>query len=528
MAQMLGRAGGAPRGAWIRIALLVFVCCIAIALGSAEALAGKGSGGSRGEGPHHREGAPRGGGFHKKRCASGGCVRGKRSGHRQKHIHRTPRHDHRRNDHRRHVERQRRNGPPGERVRREPVFVAPPRQPISAPSPARLAHFVMPAPRERRYVRDEVLIEIPSSLTPEALQRLERRFGLTRISSRNFALLGSHVNRYRIARSRALPDVIRTLRDETPVAGAQPNYVFSLQQEPTAAPPVEEPSLQYTISALHLAEAHRLATGKGIRIAIIDSGIDGDSFGIKDRIVERLDTVGGPFEADPHGTAIAGAIVAHGKLVGVAPDAQVIAIRAFSRSGAPNGAQATSAHILEGLEFAAAQNANIINMSFAGPHDAILARALAALRANGIAEIAAAGNGGAQSAPLYPGAEPGVIAVTATDQTGRLFGLANHGGYIALAAPGVDVVLPAPAGSVQIVSGTSIAAAHVAGIAALAMERYGTLTPDALIKVLDAGAHKPDAAARPEEYGAGVIDAYEVVQARAGAWLAVPALAALP
>jgi subtilisin family serine protease len=86
----------------------------------------------------------------------------------------------------------------------------------------------------------------------------------------------------------------------------------------------------------------------------------------------------------------------------------------------------------------------------------MLDRALEALRAKGVAEIAAAGNGGPQSAPLYPGAESGVIAVTATDQKGRLFGSANRGNYIAFAAPGVDILLPAPRGSVQIASGTSV------------------------------------------------------------------------
>jgi subtilisin family serine protease len=370
-------------------------------------------------------------------------------------------------------------------------------------------------------VRDEVLIEIPSSLTPEALQSLERRLGLTRIASRDSALLSSHVNRYRIEGGRTLPGIVRTLRAEALVAGAQPNYVFSLQQAPQPAAPSPY-SLQYAVTALHLDEAHRLATGKGVRIAIIDSGIDGDSFGIKDRIVARLDTLGSPFEADLHGTAIAGAIVAHGALTGVAPDAELIAIRAFTRRGGLDGAEATSDHILQGLEFAGAENAKIVNMSFAGPDDAMLDRALEALRAKGVAEIAAAGNGGPQSAPLYPGAESGVIAVTATDQKGRLFGSANRGNYIAFAAPGVDILLPAPRGSVQIASGTSIAAAHVTGIAALALERYGTLTPDALIKALDAGAHMPDSSARPEEYGAGVIDAYEVVQAKAGAGPVAP------
>jgi subtilisin family serine protease len=147
----------------------------------------------------------------------------------------------------------------------------------------------------------------------------------------------------------------------------------------------------------------------------------------------------------------------------------------------------------------------------------MLARALAEMRSKGVAEIAAAGNGGAKAAPLYPGAEPGVIAVTATDERGQLFEMANRGRYIAVAAPGVDILLPAPGDAVQIASGTSIAAAEVSGIAALAMQRFGVLTPDALILTLNAGARRPAPTATAEEYGAGVIDALGVVGAKAGA-----------
>ena len=479
--------------------------------------------------------------------------------------------------------------------------------PVSLTQKDTNAHFVLPPSSETRYVPDEVLVEIPQRLSPATLRSLQQRLALTLIASRNFALLGTRVDRYRIAPHHSVAQTLRSLRAEGRVGGAQPNYVFALQQDAsrsekaaTRASPLPPPAafdegpgkdqaqgvqpskedapaiepapkgavaprpiqgageaakepgpaqaglspaapvvpsaatdagsstepLQYAVTALHLGEAHRLATGKGVRIAIIDSGIDNESAELKDRIVARLDTIGGRFEPHPHGTAIAGAILAHAKLVGVAPDAQVIAVRAFTGEGKSNGAEGTTFHILEGLDFVAAENARIVNMSFAGPRDAMLARALAALRAKGVAEVAAAGNAGAQSAPLYPGAEPGVIAVTATDSKNGLFELANHGAYIALAAPGVDILVPAPGDGVQIVSGTSIAAAHVSGIAALALERYGSLTPDALVGTLDAGARKPAPDAKPDEYGAGIVDAYGVVQGKPGADIAPSAQSA--
>src|SRR5262249_57699894 len=95
-----------------------------------------------------------------------------------------------------------------------------------------------------------------------------------------------------------------------------------------------------------------------------------------------------------------------------------------------------------------------------------------------------AGNAGPKSPPLYPGADVSVIAVSASDFNDRPFAMANRGKYIAVAAPGVDVMVPAPGGSYQLTTGTSVAAAHVSGVAALLVERKPTITPDELRAIL--------------------------------------------
>src|SRR6185503_18867607 len=93
----------------------------------------------------------------------------------------------------------------------------------------------------------------------------------------------------------------------------------------------------------------------------------------------------------------------------------------------------------------------------------------------GVVMIAAAGNAGAKSPPLYPAANPNVIAVSGTDSQDRLFAASNRGAHIALAAPGTDIFLPAPDQKYQMTSGTSFSAAYVSGVAALLLERNPAL-----------------------------------------------------
>ena len=128
--------------------------------------------------------------------------------------------------------------------------------------------------------------------------------------------------------------------------------------------------------------------------------------------------------------------------MGVAPVARMLAIRAFS----PNGAtvEATSSAIIKGVEYAATNGARVINMSFAGPSDPALSRHLTAARGRGVVLIAAAGNFGAKSPPQYPAADQNVIAVSATDEHDKLFVASNRGNHIAVSAPGVDILMPAP------------------------------------------------------------------------------------
>jgi subtilisin family serine protease len=197
--------------------------------------------------------------------------------------------------------------------------------------------------------------------------------------------------------------------------------------------------------------------------------------------------------------------------LGAAPSVNLLAVRAFGAAAV--GADGTTFNILKGLDWAAGQGARIINLSFTGPSDPLLARALAALHQKGTILIAAVGNAGPKSPPLYPAADPNVIAVTATDADDQLFSMSNRGAYIAVAAPGTDVLVLAPDGAYQLSSGTSFAAAYITGIAALMLERKPGLDPDALKKALQATAKDLGPKGRDDQFGAGLADAYQGILA---------------
>ena len=190
--------------------------------------------------------------------------------------------------------------------------------------------------------------------------------------------------------------------------------------------------------------------------------------------------------------------------MGVAPGARILAVRALGDT------RGTGFNILKGLEWAVARGAHVINMSFAGPHDPLLQRALAGAHRRGIVLVAAVGNAGPNSPPLYPADDPNVIAVTATDEDDKLFPASNRGRHIAIAAPGVDIELLAPDGGYRFASGTSLAAAHVSGIVALILERKPGLSPNAVRHILRSTARELGPAGL-DDFGAGLADALQAI-----------------
>ncbi|CCD98592.1 S8 family serine peptidase [Bradyrhizobium sp. STM 3809] len=380
------------------------------------------------------------------------------------------------------------------------------------------------AASDPRIIANELLAEIDGNLSAEQADALARRHGLQRISSQSFALIGATIGRFRITERRSFDAVSRAFSADPSVRSVQPNYRYALQQ---GAVPTEGDPAQYALVKLRLPEAHRLAQGSNVTIAVIDSGVDIKHPEFADAAFDTFDALGSDEGPHLHGTGIAGVIVSHKRLMGSAPYARIIAIRAFGVGKKGGGPESSSYVILKALDYAALHGAQIINMSFAGPKDAVIERAIAAVAAKDVVMVAAAGNAGAKSPPLYPAANSNVIAVSATDPRDQLLPASNRGNYIALAAPGADIFLPAPDGKYQIISGTSFSAAYVSGLAALVLERNPALKPETVRTVLTRTARDLGAPGQDELFGAGEADALAAVQAVASPQDA-PAVSAAP
>lgn len=408
--------------------------------------------------------------------------------------------------------------------KQKPVAKKPPaarpsaaKPPPSDPPPARptaTARRAAPPPPARTaapdYVPDEVVFELKPDVSEAEIASVLRRFALTPLARHDLALLGTSIQHARIPRGSAVPTVVRQLAGDPRVASAQPNFVFDSQTEAVpetvAATRPELASAQYAPERMKVPEAHRVTEGKDILIAVIDSAVDPGHPELKEALVEPDETA----KPHTHGTGMAGAIAAHVKLVGIAPAARLLALDAlkYDTSGAGKG---TSIDIITALDTAGKRGARVVNLSFAGPRDALMARALRALRLRGTVLVAAAGNEGPKAKPLFPAAHPDVIAVTATGPDDALYTQANIGAQIALAAPGVEVMVPAPGGAYQVLSGTSLASAHVSGVAALVLQSHPELTPAEVRDVLVRTARDLGTSGRDDLYGAGLIDAAAAV-----------------
>lgn len=322
--------------------------------------------------------------------------------------------------------------------------------------------------------------------------------------------LGAHVFLLSVAGARPYETVLAEMSGDPRPLWVQRNLEFLGAESTLQSTGGSSPGTQYALERLHIGSVQSLTMGAGVKVAMVDSGVDPTHPALSGVRLSVVDVIKNNTRPTPeaHGTAIAGIIAGRNGLHGVAPDAELVAIRAFHQSGkSGDAARSSSYYVSKGVSRALDEAVRVINLSLTGPQDRLVTQTVEQALLARIVVVAAAGNAGPKAPPAYPAAQAGVIAVTATDGKDRLYKHANRGSYVTLAAPGVDILVADPGGGYDYMSGTSMAAAYVSGFAVLMIARDGSLTPSKVRKVMEATATDLGPPNRDPQFGAGRVDA---------------------
>ena len=270
---------------------------------------------------------------------------------------------------------------------------------------------------------------------------------------------------------------------------------------------------QPALAAIHVDEAHRVASGRGVKVAILDTGIDANHPMLRNSIVGGRDFVDGDDdpsdvcdlldndgdghvdEAFGHGTHVAGIIHL------VAPDAQLLAVRVLDADG-----RGDIVKIAAGVRWAVDQGAKVINLSLGSLKSSdALQNALEDAENRGVAVITSAGNWGASTPEEFPAKSSHAAAIAAVDASANPAPFSSFGQRVALAAPGVAVRSAFPGGGYRLWSGTSMSAPFVSGTAALLAEMHpGWMLRDFMGRMGGTANLVPG---NVQTFGAGALDA---------------------
>lgn len=285
------------------------------------------------------------------------------------------------------------------------------------------------------------------------------------------------------------------------------------------------PAAPAALARLGAARAWELATGAGVTVAVVDSGVDARNDHLDGALapgVDLVDATGdGTTDAHGHGTAVAGIVAARpvegSGVVGLAPDATVLPVRVYADPDGEDGLGVDAARTAEGIRAAVNRGARVVNVSLSFPADhPELREAVAAATAQGALVVASAGNLSTlgedddPTAPRYPAAYPEVLAVAAVDAADQVADTVV-GGHVDVAAPGTEVLTAFRGHGDCLLGGaasTSWATAYVSAAAALLVERYPAETPAQWAHRLEVTAARPDPARRTDDAGWGVIRPY--------------------
>ncbi|MBC7387249.1 MAG: S8 family serine peptidase [Cryobacterium sp.] len=341
------------------------------------------------------------------------------------------------------------------------------------------------------------------------------------IPSEKLSLLQNHPDVSAIYANREVR-IIRDFRSSDRSAMAEP-FTYGLQM----------------INIPQLRSEKSTATGKGVVVGILDTGVDANHPDLKGKVVGFHDFVNGktePYDDHGHGTHVSGTIAggnASGTAIGIAPDAKIIMAKVFGSNGSSSTEQ-----LLEAMQWISDPDGDpkthdepaLVSNSWGGgspsptadPADDVFCQAIASWMKLGIFPVFAAGNAGPRSGTVgTPGACPAAFAVGATDSKDVVASFSSRGPTVwktgtltkpNISAPGVAILSAAPGGNYQTMSGTSMATPHVAGLLTLIYQAVPNISIDDAARLLSSTSKDLGSKGMDTEYGAGRIDALAAVR----------------
>lgn len=319
-------------------------------------------------------------------------------------------------------------------------------------------------------------------------------------------------------------ETVRRLREDPGVEWAEPDRLRDLTRLPED-PPARR--YQWNLRKIQAEQAWDLTPGSpDVVVAVLDTGIDSSHPNLAGKLVPGYDFLNDdpdPADDSGHGTHNAGIVAAASDsssgIAGVAWGARIMPVKVLNASGV-----GPDSVIARGLVYAVDHGARVVNMSFGNPTASqTLAQAVRYAYSRGAILVAAAGNtANLDNAVIYPAAYDQVLAVAATDEEDNTPEFSQHHPYVGISAPGVGIISTfwrgASYGDYASASGTSAAAPHVSGVAALVLSMNPGLTNGDVVRILQDTSDDLGVPGRDEYYGAGRVNAFKaVLAARPGA-----------
>lgn len=362
-----------------------------------------------------------------------------------------------------------------------------------------------PIPERRTdFVKDELLLLFDESFSDDQYQALLKKKGLDELDSSSVSSLKKNLIRVSTNGKDPLTlekEINRVYYD----VEAATNNIYQLGGMTTKSLAAD----LYPKSLTGAKEALEFSRGKGVLIGMIDGPVDTTHPSFGGRVEQDMSLVGGNQRSLAkllHGTTIAGVLASRHAAIGIAPEANIYSVVAFNRTD--KSFSSNSGLVAKAIDMAIKKKVDILNLSFAGGSDALVKKLIKKAIAKGIIVVASCGNDSSKK-PYYPAAIEGVIAVTAVDSQKHVYGKANHGKYIDVAAPGVNILSTAPGSRYDLSTGTSFAAANVSGSLALLLAKKKRINRTLLLDTAtDLGV-----AGKDEAFGYGLINVLQAFKA---------------